>query len=334
MGFYEGPQTFLACSDYFYFSTFGVFGYICPGFGGRAVYLYSFLRRIVSLRKLREQIKDVMYCCPPLRAPAVWVYQYRGRRPWSFGYSFYKYGYIRRVIEGNLDIFRAGPLPQEYGAGLDERAVECPWFFTRLKSGERRILDAGSSLNHYDLLNLFLWQGRELHITTLANEGRPAAAVKPVYAYQDLRRMGYPDGSFDAVVCISTLEHVGMDNTLLYTGDARKKEHKPEAYLEALDEMKRVLKNGGSLYLTMPYGQHRDLGWFQVFDAGMVDDVQRHFAPRAVTVEYFKYAQGQWDRADKQSCAQGRYADIHTGVVFAAGSPAASECVVCMEMTK
>jgi len=269
-----------------------------------------------------------------LREIGTGIYRLRGRRPWSLGYSFYKYAYIRRVIEEGPDVFRAPRLPKGYGAGLDERCVEYPWVFARLKSGQRRILDAGSSLNHYDLLNLPLWQGRQLHITTLADEGHPAAAVKPVYAYEDLRCMGYPDGFFDAVVCISTLEHVGMDNTLLYTGDARKKEHEQGAYLEALDEMKRVLKKGGSLYLTMPYGQRRDLGWFQVFNGPMVEGVVRRFAPSGVSLAYYKYGDRQWNMAEQKDCDQGYYVDIHAGARYNDDSPAASQCVVCLEMAK
>ncbi len=285
-------------------------------------------------QKIKQWAKGLIYACSPLRALAVYFYECRGRRPWSFGYSFYKYAYIRHVIEEKLDVFKAPRLPEDYGAGLDERCVEYPWVFARLKKDQRRILDAGSSLNHYDLLNLHVWQGRQLHITTLAEEGRPSAVVKPVYAYEDLRSMSYPNESFDAVVCISTLEHVGMDNTLLYTGDVRKKEHKGEAYLEALDEMKRILKKGGDLYLTIPYGQRRNFGWFQVFDAAMVESVTRHFAPSVVSLAYYKYWNRQWNAAEQKDCAQGYYVDIHAGARYNDDSPAASQCVVCLEMTK
>ncbi len=286
------------------------------------------------MRAVKEWLKRTFYTSVPLRACAVWFYQWSGRRPWSFGYSFYKYAYIRRVIEEKSDVFKAPRSPEGYGAGLDERCVEYPWFFARLKDSDRRILDAGSSLNHYDLLNLPLWQGRQLHITTLADEGRPSAAVKPVYAYEDLRSMSYPDEFFDAVACISTLEHVGMDNTLLYTGDAHKKEHQGEAYLEALNEMKRVLKKGGDLYLTMPYGQRRNFGWFQVFDEAMVENVIRRFASAAFCATYYKYEHRQWNVSSPKDCAQGYYADIHAGAHYNDDSPAASQCVVCLEMTK
>ena len=207
--------------------------------------------------RLKFVIKDLFYRWPGLKKPViwfyVWIYQLRGQRPWSSGYSFYKFGYIKRIIEWQLDIFRAEQLPAGYGTGLDERAVEYPWFFARLKESHHRILDAGSSLNHYDLLNLGLWQKRDLHITTLAYEGRPKARTQPVYVYEDLRAMSYPNEFFDVVVCISTLEHIGMDNTMLYTNDEAKKENAVNTYMRAVDEMKRVLKHGGALYLTVPY---------------------------------------------------------------------------------
>ena len=283
---------------------------------------------------IREWIKQAAYICTPMRTLAAWVYRRRGARPWSFGYSFYKYAFIRDVIEQKLDMFRDGELPDGYGAGLDERCVEYPWFFARLDNTQQRILDAGSSLNHHDLLDLPVWRGKDLYITTLAYEGRPLAPVRPVYVYEDLRAMSYPNEFFDAVVCISTLEHIGMDNTLLYTDDLKKKENTAESHLRAVDEMKRVLKEGGTLYVTVPYGQQRNFGWFQAFDAAMVNAVVKRFMPRKVTQTYYKYDRRQWRTAGQQDCSQGYYVDIHTGADYNSDSPAASQCVVCLSLTK
>lgn len=285
-------------------------------------------------RRLKLWIKNIPYAKALLRALAIAFYKYSGRRPWSFGYSFYKYAYARDVIMERLNIFRQATLPAAYGTKLDERCVEYPWFFSRLKNTEQRILDAGSSLNHPELLNLSLWQGRQLHITTLADEGQPSASIKPVYVYEDLRAMSYPNEFFDAIVCISTLEHVGMDNTLLYTQDPDKKEQEVQAYLKAMDEMKRVLKEEGTLYLTLPYGAHRNLGWFQVFDEAMVNALVKRFSPRRSEILYYKYTNRQWNVARREDCAQGYYVDIHAGDRYNDDSPAASQCVVCLALTK
>jgi ubiquinone/menaquinone biosynthesis C-methylase UbiE len=40
------------------------------------------------------------------------------------------------------------------------------------------------------------------------------------YVYGDLRNTILKDQCFDEIVCISTLEHIGMDNTMLYTKDS------------------------------------------------------------------------------------------------------------------
>ncbi len=290
---------------------------------------------MITPRMLKEKVKDWIYRCPFLRGLLVNFYKLKGRRPWSAGYSFYKYSFVKDVIEHQRDIFLNQQLPACYGEGLDERAVEYPWFFARLKSQDKRILDAGSSLNHHDLLNLSLWHGRKLHITTLAYEGCPSSTViKPVYTYEDLRAMNYPDAFFDAVACISTLEHVGMDNTLLYTDDYTKKENAVDAHLQAVDEMKRVLKEGGTLYLTVPYGRHQNYGWFQIFDEAMVAQVIARFAPQAVSSVYYKYDHRQWNIASQADCAQGYYVDIYTQANYNKNFPVASQCVACLEMTK
>ncbi len=288
----------------------------------------------ISRVQFRNFLKNLVYY--PFLSRMVFECAYRvcGRKPWSLGYSVYKYRYIHNVIMDRSGIFHAEQLPRGYGMGLDERAVECPWFFSQLKSHTQRILDAGSSLNHYDLLNLPIWQGRQLHITTLKDEGHPTTVIKPVYVYEDLRQMSYPDESFDAVACISTLEHVGMDNTFLYTDDPQKREHEAQAYLKAVKEMKRVLKEGGCLYLTMPYGKYRDFGWFQIFDRSMVEKVIDCFAPSKSSVTYYKYAGKQWNVSSQKDCAQGHYVDIHAGARYNNDSPAASQCVVCLAMTK
>jgi len=283
---------------------------------------------------LKASLKRFIYSSRPLRRIFILWHQANGSKPWRLGYSVHKFNLISRVICEHLEYFRSQKLPSGYGFGFDERVVEYPWFFSRLKESENVLLDAGSTLNHTDILSAKPLQGRDLYISTLFPEGRPKATVNPTYIYEDIREMGYKDGTFDAVACLSTLEHVGMDNAFIYTPDPNKKENDKEGYLTAVRELKRVLKPGGTLYLTMPYGKHRDLEWFQIFDAGMVKRVKEAFGPSKVEETYFKYENEQWNYSNAESCRDSVYFDIHHEKVLRSDHLAASESVVCLEVTK
>lgn len=63
-------------------------------------------------------------------------------------------------------------------------------------------------------------------------------------AYQDARRLSYPDESFDLVYSISVIEHIPDD------GDA-----------VSLREFRRVLKPGGTLVIQIPYRRTRNDVW-------------------------------------------------------------------------
>ncbi len=287
------------------------------------------------LQDFKHQLKYWLWRIPSLQLLLMACYYAQGRRPWSLGYTVYKYRYVADVIQHRLGAFNPPILPAGYGHGLDERCVEYPWVLSRLPAQALVVLDAGSILNHSAVLGLPLWQGRQLHITTLDDEGRAFSPhCQPVYTYQDLRHLNYGDGYFDAVLCVSTLEHVGMDNTFLYTQDANKKEHARDAYLTAVKELKRVLKKGGALYVTVPYGRYESHGWFQVFDAMMVKQLIAAFAPARCTETYFKYEHEQWQTASAQDCKDGFYFDIHTRSQYNKNFPAASQCVACVELVK
>jgi SAM-dependent methyltransferase len=77
----------------------------------------------------------------------------------------------------------------------------------------------------------------------------------------DVRELPFPDASFDQVLLVSTLEHVGADNTVYEIEDTT-----PGGPLEALRELRRVLRRDGSLLVTVPAGEPEDYGWFRQND--------------------------------------------------------------------
>ena len=142
----------------------------------------------------------------------------------------------------------AAVLPRARGRVNDSfrqwsRQWEYPFASQRLISrlrdkGEVRILDAGCGVTFFPFHLMEQLPDAQIHCCDLSpGAGRildriPGPAGRTVeFAATDLRALPYEDGSFDAVYCISVLEHT-------------------EEYPTIIDEFWRVLRPGGSLVLT------------------------------------------------------------------------------------
>jgi ubiquinone/menaquinone biosynthesis C-methylase UbiE len=68
-----------------------------------------------------------------------------------------------------------------------------------------------------------------------------------VFVQGDVTRLPFPDGSFHAVTCISTLEHIGIG----YYTDPQSQDHSDD---KAMQELARVLAPGGLAVVTVPFG--------------------------------------------------------------------------------
>jgi SAM-dependent methyltransferase len=193
-------------------------------------------------------------------------------------------------------------LPSGFGVGMNERVVEYPWVFAMRPSGS--VLDAGSSLNHERILTRLLPRVAGLDIVTLAPERRSFTDAGVSYVFADLRDLPYRDARFDLVTCVSTLEHVGMDNSG-YGGTADRVSDPAAACARALTELTRVVRPGGRLLITVPYGRPDDLGWMRVFGTDEVMQIACAGADATVTV--FAYDAGGWHRSDLDAAAQAVY---------------------------
>ena len=221
----------------------------------------------------------------------------------------------QRLVEACADpallaAMRSGaPLPHGWGRGMDERIVEYPWALAHLPPGEGLVLDAGSTLNQEWIADHPALAGRPVLLYTLAPEG-VIERRSYSYVYGDLRRLLLRDGCASAAVCISTLEHVGMDNTA-YTGDVADAERRPGDWRTVLREIRRVLAPGSPLLLTVPFGRRQDLGWLQQFDAASLREAQDAFGAPAETAHYFRHdAATGWRRSTAGACADAEFLDV------------------------
>ena len=135
------------------------------------------------------------------------------------------------------------------------------------------------------------------------------------------------------MVSLSTVEHIGLDNGRFYTGQASSP-RTPASYLDAVREMARILRPGGRLYLTIPYGSHSDLSWLQVFDAAMLDRVVEAFGARDVVEQVFRYTAAGWQVSNRAQAADAAYVDLHSGARWRRGLAVAAESVACLVLTR
>jgi hypothetical protein len=124
----------------------------------------------------------------------------------------------------------------------------------------------------------------------------------------------FPEDSFDVAMCISTLEHVGMDNTNYGVGKGGVGD------VDALRELGRVARR---VLVTVPAGSDENMGWARQYapltfrriveEAGLVVERLEVFVHDPVS---------GWTPADENSVEGCRYGH---GVVAAAA-------VVCAEL--
>lgn len=269
-----------------------------------------------------------------------------GKIPWSSGYLQSRNRFISDILNNSrwLGIFRQGSkLPDEFGIGYDERCIELSWLFANLPDENKRVLDAGSIMNHQFLVNHPLLRKTKLHILTLSPEKYCFWQKGISYLYDDLRKIPIRDQYYDIVICISTLEHVGFNNSM-YTHNDNYQENKPDDFVLAINEIRRVLKPGGTLFLTLPFGSYQNLGWSQQFDRELLTRAITAFEPDKVVETFYQYTSKGWQLSTAQECKDSKYVQwiaqawlsdkMPDSIPVEADKAAAARAVACVKLVR
>ncbi len=263
-----------------------------------------------------------------------------GRIPWSIGYNEYKWNSILKSINdfNILEKFRTNQLlPEFFGLGVDDRSVEYPWIFSNIKNGKGTMLDAGSTFNYASLVELPIIKTKELTILTYFPEAINFNSNRISYLYSDLRDIPLKDNLFDEVICQSTIEHIGMDNSMYGYNNTTAEigKAKDYSYLDAITELVRVIKPKGQLLLTFPFGKYEFHGFFQQFDKEMLGKMKEIFDKNGkTTFDFFQYKKEGWFWSDIDNASNSESYNPHTGVGKGDDGAAHSRAICCVKFVK
>jgi hypothetical protein len=173
-----------------------------------------------------------------------------------------------RGFAAERQLWNNPPLSLEYVKGdvrvgsVNERIVEMPYAFRALGSlrPPAAILDFGSVESTIPLS----LAGMGYDVCALDLRPYPYEHPNLEVAVSRLEDFDRPAGSFDAVLCISTIEHVGLG----WYGEARLT---PDADRQAITRLGELLKPGGILVLTVPFGRASVDGVQRTYDDATLD---------------------------------------------------------------
>ncbi len=114
---------------------------------------------------------------------------------------------------------------------------------------------------------------------------------------------------FNLITCISTLEHIGCDNSV-YLANAGRQNNPLKIQQDVLAKLLSQLTARGRLLLSVPYGKHQDNGWFMQYDAATLRALLNAAANQKYAIlseSYYKLSAGGWTKCRAEDMTEVLY---------------------------
>lgn len=137
---------------------------------------------------------------------------------------------------------------------IHSRCIEYPFAASKIGNAQI-ILDVGSAKSN----NIWLEWLNDLPITVYATDYDTfEKEYENIKFYQsDVRNLPFQDETFDKIIAVSVIEHVGLFSPQVNAKNLPKIDNNGD--FDAVKELARVLKKGGELIMTLPFGVNQGL---------------------------------------------------------------------------
>lgn len=244
------------------------------------------------------------------------IYYYMRPKLFGIGYNQYKIFIIKKIIENKSF---------KLNSYIDERIVEIPWAISNLKSKNGKLLDVGCTLNH-DYIVSQLSDFDKIDFLNLYREKNNFSNRGIKYRIENICYNSYNSNYFDVVTCISTLEHIGYDNSI-YNINKLNPDKRITNFFLAIKEIKRILKRGGFFFFSVPFGKSMNFKNLHQFDYREILNLKNIFSPSKFNFKFFKYKNFSWREVSNKDC-------FHIMPVIKNGTVISANSVVLVEFVK
>ena len=184
---------------------------------------------------------------------------------------------------------------------ISERVVEYGFLARNLRPSRinMKILDVGSERSAVtNALGRFgnnkKWKVFGIDIVELLPQLFKEAKEKSPFVLlrMDARLMGFRDEVFDKIICISTVEHIGIHPTHHFV-----RQYDALGDVRAFSEIFRILKKGGRVVLTVPYADKSIHGYHKehrIYNSSTLAGLISGFHVKRK--EYHIYIKGKWKK--------------------------------------
>ncbi|UOF91482.1 methyltransferase domain-containing protein [Fodinisporobacter ferrooxydans] len=223
-----------------------------------------------AISSLQEELTALNTSVLQLKDPYQHINQLNQRQ----GFFTWRVGYENAPIVFDLDL---GKNHQYNVAFVNERILELPFVIHHLDKSAVKILDVGHCESYLPLYLASL--GKKvvgIDIREYPFEHPNLYSIKG-----DIRSNILQENSFDSVIALSTIEHIGIAS---HYGDRTQSDLDGDR--NAILEIYRLLKPGGQLVLTVPFGNGVGTSWYRVYTPesirtlinGFNLEIMQHFA--------------------------------------------------------
>lgn len=184
---------------------------------------------------------------------------------------------------------------------VNERIVEIPFVIKALSMAQEgcKVLDLGCMES---LLPLFI-SGLGYDVTGFDFRNYPYKAPNFKFVQGSIMNLPFDNAHFDVVTCVSTIEHIGIG----FYNDPKEGDS-PD--IIGMKEARRVLKPGGLLILTVPFGKAFVNNQQRIYDRKSLDRLILGFSLKEI--RFFRnvaVADGNnyWERIEQKEAESVQY---------------------------